>query len=238
MAFHNIPKIVTDGLQLCVDTNDPNSYPGSGTTWTDVVSGTTFAPDEGAPVYISTPIKCFDFQGQASPPDNLYSSGQPATNSQTQYTRMVWFNADELHSGFGGPMIQNYIGNNADMCVMYDGNRLKFYHYNASGGESGNAGDTTLTPGVWYCGAISVNRDVASDNLRFYINGVADGTANRTDLNNASSNTLYIGGPGVDAYSGGRYFNGKIAAVYHYNKILSAAEVQQNFNAQRSRFGI
>ena len=32
------PKIVTDGLVLALDTANPNSYPGSGTTWTDVVN--------------------------------------------------------------------------------------------------------------------------------------------------------------------------------------------------------
>jgi len=34
------------------------------------------------------------------------------------------------------------------------------------------------------------------------------------------------------------YFKGKISVVKIYNRALSAAEVQQNFNATRSRFGI
>ena len=34
--FANNPRIVTDGLQLCVDANDVSSYPGSGTTWYDL----------------------------------------------------------------------------------------------------------------------------------------------------------------------------------------------------------
>ena len=33
-------------------------------------------------------------------------------------------------------------------------------------------------------------------------------------------------------------FNGKIAAIHAYNRALSAAEIQQNFNALRGRFGI
>ena len=37
--FANGPKLVTQGLNLLVDAGDPTSYPGSGTTWRDVVGG-------------------------------------------------------------------------------------------------------------------------------------------------------------------------------------------------------
>ena len=30
------PKLVTKGLVLALDAADPNSYPGSGTTWSDL----------------------------------------------------------------------------------------------------------------------------------------------------------------------------------------------------------
>ena len=39
MAFNYSPKIVTDGLVLCLDAGNPNSYPGSGNTWTDLSRG-------------------------------------------------------------------------------------------------------------------------------------------------------------------------------------------------------
>jgi hypothetical protein len=39
MAFNNGPKLVTQGLNLLVDAGDPTSYPGTGTTWRDVVGG-------------------------------------------------------------------------------------------------------------------------------------------------------------------------------------------------------
>ena len=37
-ASHN-PKIITENLQMCLDAADPKSYPRSGTTWTDMISG-------------------------------------------------------------------------------------------------------------------------------------------------------------------------------------------------------
>ena len=39
MAFNYSPKIVTDGLVLCLDAGNPNSYPGSGNTWKDLSRG-------------------------------------------------------------------------------------------------------------------------------------------------------------------------------------------------------
>jgi hypothetical protein len=39
MAFNNGPKLVTQGLNLLVDAGDPTSYPGTGTTWRDVIGG-------------------------------------------------------------------------------------------------------------------------------------------------------------------------------------------------------
>jgi len=41
MPFNNGPKIVTTGLSLLADASDQLSYPGSGTAWTDVITGTT-----------------------------------------------------------------------------------------------------------------------------------------------------------------------------------------------------
>ena len=35
MGTNYSPRIVTDGLMLCLDAGDPKSYNGSGTTWTD-----------------------------------------------------------------------------------------------------------------------------------------------------------------------------------------------------------
>ena len=34
------------------------------------------------------------------------------------------------------------------------------------------------------------------------------------------------------------FYFGKMANMMHYNRILSATEVAQNFNAQKARFGI
>lgn len=56
MAYRNGPKIITDGLVLCLDAAGTKSYPGNGTTWTDLsgngnngtlINGPTFSSDNG-----------------------------------------------------------------------------------------------------------------------------------------------------------------------------------------------
>ena len=58
MAFNYSPKIVTDGLVFAVDAANKKSYPGSGTTWTDLAgsndgtltNGPTFDSGDGGSI--------------------------------------------------------------------------------------------------------------------------------------------------------------------------------------------
>ena len=60
MALSHSPKIVTDGLVLCLDAGDGKSYGGSGTTWTDrsgegnngtLTNDSTFDSDIGGNIF-------------------------------------------------------------------------------------------------------------------------------------------------------------------------------------------
>lgn len=72
----------------------------------------------------------------------------------------------------------------------------------------------------------------ASTNAKLYYDGALYGTAT---YRNASLNTNFaIGGGGAGDYN----WSGKIAVASLYNKALTQAEVLQNFNALRGRFGV
>ena len=73
-----------------------------------------------------------------------------------------------------------------------------------------------------------------SGTKRIYLNGIQVGLA--TGLTGTiPTNT---NGPRIGAHSSGYYLDGKIAVSRVYNKALTQAEVTQNFNAQKSRFGL
>jgi hypothetical protein len=57
-------------------------------------------------------------------------------------------------------------------------------------------------------------------------------------IGNSASNSIVVGGAAADSYGGTRMFKGKIAMVSHYNRILSSQEIQQNYLAIKSRFGL
>ena len=73
-------------------------------------------------------------------------------------------------------------------------------------------------------------------NKRIYVNGVLRATS-ATLTGTVTQNTT--GAAFIGIYGGGGYpFNGRIAQTQIYNRALTAAEVQQNFNATRSRFSV
>jgi hypothetical protein len=66
-------NIVTDGLIFRVDAGDSASYPGTGTTWTDVINGNNGTILNGT-AYNSAEGGYFDFDGV----DDKVDFGQPA----------------------------------------------------------------------------------------------------------------------------------------------------------------
>jgi hypothetical protein len=73
------------------------------------------------------------------------------------------------------------------------------------------------------------------DAIRSYFNGVANITSALpagTFTYNGTTSAYQIGSPG------GSWFPGEIPSMKVYNRALTAAEVQQNFNALRGRYGL
>jgi hypothetical protein len=242
MGFFRGPNIVRDGLVLALDAASERSYPGSGTTWYDLITGTTFIPDNNTPVFNTSGIAYVDFEASSNPGDNLKStSGYSGINTQNSYTRIAWFSFESSGADFK-PIVGNLIGNNIDMGLALVSSKLHFRQYTntyTSGttpGDYGVTANSTITAGTWNFGAIAVNR--SSQSLKIYLNGILDLSTSINIIGNSSSSTVMIGGPDADAYAGARMYDGKVASVMHYSRELSAQEIQQNYNAQKSRFGL
>jgi hypothetical protein len=74
-----------------------------------------------------------------------------------------------------------------------------------------------------------------SSGLKAYVNGIL--VASNSSAFTPSSPT--VGDMYIGCYSpSSESFNGKISSTKIYNRALSAAEVKQNFNALRGRYGI
>ena len=86
---------------------------------------------------------------------------------------------------------------------------------------------TALSNNTWYhaVGTYSNGSSV------LYINGNSVASASQTPGTYSSS---YTGNIVIGEYAG--YMSGNIAKASIYNRVLSAAEIQQNFNALKSRY--
>jgi hypothetical protein len=78
------------------------------------------------------------------------------------------------------------------------------------------------------------------DTVSSYLNGEFVGSGTITPTGVPDTGSLLIGGTNGSTLSGspGTFYDGNIAAVMLYNRALSLAEVNNNFEALRSRFGI
>ena len=232
------PPIVTNGLVFCVDALDKTSYPGSGTTWTDVINSRP-GTINNSPTWNSSglgTVGYFDFNGS-----NQYVTwADHATFEVQAVTISIWLYYDSTATyGSQATIIGREGGGNSPY-------KLRMYNNGATANIGLQIVDTTyragptLTPGTtfnhneWVCITASYEYD-SSASQKIYVNDSLEGS-NTTGGGNIKTDTSYgfeIGRSNTNAYWGGDVANAKL-----YNRALTLSEVQQNFNAQRGRFGV
>jgi hypothetical protein len=116
--------------------------------------------------------------------------------------------------------------------------RIRFLYFTDGGNGTGFDSSSTFTSG-WYNFVATYNGNgLSHSNFKFYVNGnvslVTDPTFG-TPTTIPTSQTFSVGRAGTENQA---YYNSNIAQVSIYNRALTATEIQQNYNATRSRFGI
>ena len=216
MGINYGPKpIVSKGLAFCVDFLDKNSYPGSGTTATDMITGGT-GTISGAT--FGDGVFSFDGSNDRIDCGNILSF-------TSNFSICAWMKSSDQNNY--AVAIGKTDNNGYSMQMRASNNRFQM---NINDG-SWKAAFYTVSPidnGNWYY--VVGTHDGTT--IKIYVNAVkgTDASAGSATTNTAS---FYIG-----AESSGNYFKGDIGPVQVYNIALSATEVLQNFNAQRGRFGV
>ena len=116
-----------------------------------------------------------------------------------------------------------------------------YYAQFSSGGGSGaslyvNSTNFTGTLGTWYQ-LMYVFTNGSTKTLETFVNGSSIGSVshNLASILNTSSN-LYIGSYNNGEYS--QWFDGKIGITRLYNNALTSEQVLQNYNANKSKYGL
>jgi hypothetical protein len=240
-------NIVKDGLIFNLDAAKVDSYPGSGTTWRDIsgfqnsaslTNGPTFNTSNGGSIV-------FDGVNDHAVLANGTFGYSPGTTGEL--TLEVWvfptgpftsYVAEPPTTNLGGILGQGYFDNSIGWGIgMVRSSGVNYFAFQVR-----NLG-TAVTPalnaassfatGSWYHVVGSLTRNNFS---RLYINGQLASSGSSTSLNNVSitpnNNNAAIG-------RAGNFYTGcQIPSARLYNKALTQAEVLQNYNATKGRYGL
>lgn len=215
------PGVVSNGLVGYWDAGNRKSYPGSGTAWYDLSGNNLTMTTSNSPTFSSGN---FAFNGS-----NQSASATNSTTLDTQTpTVEVWAKTNATsQNGFwfekGSVNTQYSLFQEGGSIVWrqrIDGNLLSQYTTTA----------TYVNTVNWF----NVVGTFTSGSRILYINGVQVNSDGPTGTIETNTSGMTIG----SYNSGGYFYNGNIAIVKVYNRVLSATEVKQNFNALRGRFGI
>lgn len=227
MGVSGGPDIIQNGLVLNLDASDRLSYPGSGTTWTDISGNGSVGTLYNGVGFNTANGGALTFDGTD---DYVTVPSNTATNISTTLTACVWV----YYISGNGRIYQkdDWSSGTYTRCWEIGGYggtfRMEMWHQNGSGTIGyGNP----LTVNGWTNLVLSFD----GTNIRMYQNTSLVTTVNfpgdiRTDINTP----ITIGG----RWSSGEWLNGRIGFANLYNRALSASEILQNYNATKSRFGL
>jgi len=213
MSVQAGPNLIENGLVLCLDAANRKSYPGSGTTWANLSSNTNSLTLVNSPTFSANGV--FSFNGS-----NQYATTSNNVLNSTAYTKCAWFQTSNLAAT--NNIMSGNIGQHAFWLAAT--NKLQSGHNGLWGTVVAN---TSVVPNQWYFGAVTFN---TTTGWALYLNGLLEVT-------NASTTTFTgTGDVLVAAYGNANFFQGQINGVFVYDRVLTAAEIQQNFNATRGRY--
>ena len=252
------PKIVRDGLILNLDAGDINSYPGSGTAWNDVsgngsnstlISGPTFSGRslilDGTNDYVSITTELTQI-------NNIINSSPFTFSSTFRLLSMPIVSAANV----GGILMKGSYNPSSGLNIIFSGtsggyrSTAQIYYglRNLTGtagvtpgyGQFAESSNLSLVVGQWY--KVDMVHEFAgtTHTLKLYINGVLDKQTTSTNalypINFQTTSTMSIS----NQVLGGNalFLNAEVANTQIYSRGLTAQEIQQNYNATKTRFGL
>jgi len=223
MGLAHSPSIVTNGLVLCLDAANRKSYPGSGTTWTDLSLNKHNGTLQNGPTFNAGNQGYISFDG--------VDDAIETVETKLSISNSLSLCAFVYHNSVGVGNAQRYVTIPSEIAVIrfqnYGTNQLAFY-VKTLGTFRNVTVNNTINANTWY-----------------YIVGTWDGTtqllyknAELVGTNTPPAGTLNTLDGTYIVSSNGEGINGRIAVAKVYNRALSANEVLQNYNALKGRFGL
>lgn len=223
------PKIVTDGLIFGVDPGSKRCYPGSGTSYTDLIDNSRTGTLAGGNISYST------------------DHGGIFNNSGVGYLIVDSSLADQLN-GQDEATLEMYLRLNLPVNSSGEAGLIQLSGYNDTNGtlyfysSSANyidifrtarwtAGHPGIDPTIWH--QFYITSKIGTDGYRMGWNGVLFKSITGATI---SVDASISGGLTIGENSVGRDVRGSYGITRIYNRALTDAEILSNYNATIQRY--
>lgn len=216
MSYKYGPSIVTDGLVFYVDAGNNLSYPGSGTTCTDLVGGNDGTLTNG-PTYGSVNGGSIVFDGSNDYAETSSALGLGGNKSKTfcLFANFDWNGGQRSIFEYGVTTTAAHFA-----LETRSSSQIQF---------NGWYRDVIVNYSYGQWSYLTVTHDESSNTTSVFNNGTLLGSDTSNPLN-TTDNTLKIS-------TGRKGPNPMDLSVFQvYNRALSASEITQNYNALKNRF--
>lgn len=227
------PDLIQDGLVLALDASDRNSYVSGSTTWFDLSGLNNSGSLVNGPTFNTGSLGSIVFDGV----DDYVSVSTNPVLPGVSGSVSVWFNITNTlgytvdNAGATEIILKHNNGGSFNgWGITASTSSLGSYIKNGSTNYYLPVG-ASITPNKWYNAVITFQSNTS---LILYNNGAfVESTSIGTLTTNTDSLRLAISNDSFWAK-----FQGQVANVQIYNRVLSAAEILQNYNATKTRFGL
>ena len=219
----------SNGALLYVDAGNTASYPGSGTTWTDLSGNTNNGTLVNSPGFTNAGAASYlSFSGTGA----QYASTTAAKFNKTYTGKTVIVAARMTAGGFSTGTFRGLFGTNGgtrnfNTYIYFTGSAFQI-HYSA-GGVSGFSNNLSLTTNQWFIVAVT---QTTGGLVSYYLNGQPVGT------NTGITFIQYGANSGEYVALCDNYWYGDINMCAVYGRALSGDEIRQNFQSLRTRYGL
>lgn len=232
--------IITANLLIYVNASNASSYPGSGTTWTDLQGNYNGTLTNG-PTYSSADGGQIVFDGT----DDYATFGNVTQQAEaTAFTMQMWFKLDD--NGHNNRLWGRYANTTKKHIAgwVHQNGSVYFVNSNNTANQFVFKTGNTFDEDVWYNVAWVFDGSGASDAARakIYLDG-----------SELTSLTVESGGVPTETFNFPHYIDfvigvdrttfssqkleGSIGEFMEYTSALSADDVLANFNATKTRYG-
>ena len=230
MAFNFSPKVVTEGLVLYLDAANTKSYVSGSTTWNDIsrtgangtlINGPTFNSGNGGSIVFDG---VDDYCNLPSSLPRLYGT----------FTISLWVNPARISIPTTSQSLitTDWSVGFLNYMIYQTNDKFNTVIGNGTSSDPIMTSNTTLIANTWYNLVLVCN----GTSHIMYINGNSDVIQNGAYSGVLTSNVRNLATDNVGSV--GYFFQGNISNTLWYNRALTAQEIQQNYNATRTRYGL